>query len=210
MDLHPSSQAARGKSNGPRQRHIELSVECPGLAKHAHCPPRSGCIVLLALLVTLVVPGCATIANGRHQSVFIASEPPGAEILLNGQVVGATPMSVRIRRRGPAEIDLHKTGYKPSTVSIPKAVSRWLAGNLIFLNPLAAQGMDSVSQWLLSAIAWFGGSLSLDFISGGAFTRPPVVTVTLSPLTGATPTSQRCPKPATISGLAKQSPCSSQ
>jgi hypothetical protein len=202
MDLHRSSRG--------NQQHNESSVECLRLAAHAHYPSRCGFLFLLALLVTLAMPGCATIANGRYQAVSIASEPPGADILLNGQFVGATPMSVRIRRRGPAEIDLHKTGYRPLTVSIPKGVSRWLAGNLIFLNPFAAQGMDSVSQWVVSAIAWFGGSLSLDFISGSAFTRPPVVNVTLTPLTPSTPTSQRCPEPATISVPALKSPYSSQ
>ena len=137
------------------------------------------------LLTGLLTTGCATLANGRHQEVLVLSEPSGASIRLNGQDVGSTPTTVRMRRRGRALLVVDKAGYSPASIPVSRADSRWVFGNLIFLNPLAAQGMDSTAQWAASAAAWFVGSMTLDFLSGGAFKRPPVVTVTLTPVAPA-------------------------
>jgi hypothetical protein len=139
--------------------------------------------VLFVLLVSaLASTGCATMLNGRHQDVLVLSEPSGAAIRLNGQDVGSTPATVRMRRRGPAVLVVDKAGFASATIPVAKGSARAVYGNLIFLNPLAAQGMDSTSEWAASAAAWFIGAMSLDFWSGGASTRPPVVTVTLPPL----------------------------
>lgn len=134
------------------------------------------------LLTALAGTGCATMINGRHQDVLVLSEPSGAAIQLNGVPVGSTPTTVRMRRRGPAVLEVKKDGFAPSTIPVANSSSRAVYGNLIFLNPLAAQGMDSTDQWAISAAAWFTGTMALDFFTGGAYKRPPVVTVTLSPL----------------------------
>lgn len=138
------------------------------------------------LLSALASTGCATMLNGRHQEVLVLSEPSGAAIRLNGKEAGATPATVRMRRRGPAVLEVGKTGFAPATVRVANTASRALYGNLIFLNPLAAQGMDSTSQWVGFAVGWFSGVMALDVWSGGALKRPPVVTVRLTPLAGAT------------------------
>jgi PEGA domain len=145
--------------------------------------------VLAVLLVSaLASTSCATMLNGPHQDVLVLSEPSGAAIRLNGRDVGSTPATVRMRRRGPAVLLVDKAGFAPTTIPVTDRSSLALYGNLIFLNPLAAQGMDSASQWATVAAGWFIAAMSLDFWSGGAFARPPVVTVTLPPLpAGPTP-----------------------
>ncbi len=139
-------------------------------------------VLAVLLLSALASTGCATMLNGRHQDVLVLSEPSGAAIRLNGRDVGSTPATVRMRRRGPAVLVVDKAGFAPTTIPVTNRSSLVVFGNLIFLNPLAAQGMVSTSQWVTSAAAWFIGAMSLDFLSGGAFVRPPVVTVTLPPL----------------------------
>ncbi len=136
----------------------------------------------ILLAVALMSSGCATMVNGRHQDVLVLSEPSGASIRLNGQPVGSTPTTVKMRRRGAAELVLNKPGYVAASIPVANKESGWMFGNFIFLNPLAAQGMDSMGQWMASAAAWFLGSMTLDVVSGGGFKRPPVVTVTLAPL----------------------------
>ncbi len=136
----------------------------------------------ILLVVALASTGCATMVNGRHQDVLVLSEPSGASIRLNGEDVGSTPTTVKMRRRGPAELVVAKAGYAATTIPVARKESGWMFGNFVFLNPLAGQGMDSTDQWLASAAAWFLGSMTLDVVSGGGFKRPPVVTVTLAPL----------------------------
>ena len=138
----------------------------------------------LLFAAALTATGCATMVNGRHQEVLVLSEPSGASIRLNGADVGSTPTTVRMRRRGVAVLVIDKVGYTAARISVSKRESGWMFGNLIFANPLAAQGMDSTDQWLASAGAWLVGSMTLDVLTGGGFKRPPVVTVTLAPLPG--------------------------
>lgn len=154
------------------------------------------CVLLLAALAGT---GCATVLNGGHQDVLVLSEPSGATIRLNGTEAGSTPATVRMRRRGPAVLTIDKPGFAAATLAVANSASRALYGNLVFLNPLAAQGMDSTSQWVGYAAGWFTGAMALDLWSGGAFKRPPVVTVTLTPMSGASP-------PAPIAGDAPRRP----
>lgn len=161
---------------------------------------------LIVLVFALTSTGCATMANGRSQDVLVLSEPSGASIRLNGRDVGSTPATVRMRRRGPAELVVSKPGYVDASIPVARKESGWLFGNFIFLNPLAAQGMDSTGQWLASAAAWFLGSMTLDVVSGGGFKRPPAVTVTLAPVPvppdpPASTTAARATAPASILGL---------
>jgi hypothetical protein len=153
---------------------------------------RSATVLAIAAAATLTMSGCATIANGRQQNVLVTSEPSGADVLLNGESVGTTPATVRMRRRGPAELELRKAGFTTEAVSVPRRVSRWVAVNLIYFNPLAAQGMNSVAQWFAWATGWFGAVLAVDFLSGGAYVRPPVVNVELSALEDAPAPAHRC------------------
>jgi len=153
---------------------------------------RSGIVLAIAAAATLTMSGCATIANGRQQHVVVTSAPSGADVLLNGTSVGTTPATVRMRRREPAELEFRKAGFATQTVSVPRKVSRWVVVNLIYLNPLAAQGMNSVAQWFAWATGWFGAVLAVDFVSGGAYVRPPVVNVELTPLGKAPTPPHRC------------------
>jgi|GEM_PF-2894238 len=55
--------------------------------------------------------GCATIGHdARNQAVLIQSSPPGADIALNGKVVGQTPMYVLIPRAKHPKLTLSRDG----------------------------------------------------------------------------------------------------
>lgn len=53
-------------------------------------------IVLAAAI--LATPGCATLFNGLGQRVEIVSDPPGAEVAVNGEPAGSTPVTVSVGR----------------------------------------------------------------------------------------------------------------
>lgn len=54
-------------------------------------------IVLAGALLSMV--GCATIANGTSQRIEVFSEPPGAEVIVAGELVGTTPTKIVMNRR---------------------------------------------------------------------------------------------------------------
>jgi hypothetical protein len=96
--------------------------------------------VSLIFILTLNV-GCATIFNNRRETVYVDSDPRGAEIQSNKLERSAkTPTSFSFWKGGEIHVDLYKEGYQDQTVEVNKelAPSFWL--NLLALD-LAPIGM---------------------------------------------------------------------
>ena len=62
--------------------------------------------MLLALLAT--VPGCVT------RKLFIRSEPPGAQVILDGKLVGTTPYEEDFYSYGVRSLELRLPGFQRS------------------------------------------------------------------------------------------------
>ncbi len=61
----------------------------------------------------LIGAGCATFEEGVRQEVLVVSFPSGAEVILNGESVGRTPLKLNLPRMTNHEVRLEKEGYKP-------------------------------------------------------------------------------------------------
>lgn len=59
----------------------------------------------------LFLNGCAHLRDGMPQSVIVMSLPSGAEVFINGESVGPTPLSVDLPRKIVHEVRLEKEGY---------------------------------------------------------------------------------------------------
>ena len=68
-----------------------------------------------AVLFALLLPACAA-----YQNVGIESDPPGAEIYLDGKPVGTTPQNLRVSREAPHTVYLKKEGFRPELVVLEK------------------------------------------------------------------------------------------
>ncbi len=72
-------------------------------------------IILLAAL--MLTTGCATLFSGTTQQVTIESDPPGAQIVIDGKIEGNTPGKVKLHRElndlvnGGKNIELVLPGY---------------------------------------------------------------------------------------------------
>jgi len=63
-------------------------------------------VILVCLAAGVLLPGCGLVLFGRTEGIYVDSDPPGADITLNGTVRGTTPCKIRIHRQ--RDIDLEK------------------------------------------------------------------------------------------------------
>jgi len=89
--------------------------------------------VALLLFVSIVISGCATIMEGKQQSVTFNSIPSGADVYLNGKHLGKTPLNITIDKpKENGQLKFSKEGYKALEMTVNKKMSSWLLGNIIF------------------------------------------------------------------------------
>lgn len=90
---------------------------------------------LLLILVSagiMLSTGCASIIDGKSQTVSFASNPDGATVSLNGNQIGKTPVSVVLERKsGSQPLKFSKEGFKDSEVQLTSGMNTWVLGNLI-------------------------------------------------------------------------------
>ena len=145
----------------------------------------------LAAAAALGGTGCATMAHGSRQSVIVTSEPPGARVTVLTAAPGAapvvrsipgvTPITLELTRRDPhIVIRFDSTGCAPVDVVVKRAVSGWVAGNLIVTNPVSMQGMTNPgTQYPVQVAVGLGLTLGLDAISGAMWKLPARIHATL-------------------------------
>src|SRR5262245_36412881 len=77
--------------------------------------------------------GCASIVDGRRETVSFASDPPGAQIIINGRVIGVTPASISLERSEYKEANVlfKKEGYQDQQAAIQTSLNNWFWGNIL-------------------------------------------------------------------------------
>lgn len=102
-------------------------------------------------LMALIVTGCATVTKGPSQMISINSNVSGANVFVDGQLVGTTPFSGKVKKGGEL-VKVEKSGYVTATVALSKSLEPTFWGNIII-----------------------GGTLGsvTDFASGSAYSYAP-------------------------------------
>jgi hypothetical protein len=81
----------------------------------------------VALMLTFGVSGCATIFKGNTSMVAVQSEPMGAEVYVNGQRLGMTPVSLRLASNQYYSVEFRKEGYETRTITLTKTIGvQWI------------------------------------------------------------------------------------
>lgn len=106
-------------------------------------------LVLMFLLGGFLTTSCASIINGRTQTVSISTNPPGA-VVTNGKTQWTTPAVVELKRKDPQLLTITKPGFRPQTVKLERAFSGAVCGNII-LGGVIGWGVDALTgaQWRL-------------------------------------------------------------
>jgi hypothetical protein len=77
--------------------------------------------VLAVIAIGLIlhpILGCS-LFGPRRQEISVASDPSGAEVIVNGVWAGVTPLRYSVQRRHPVSILVRKEGYETETLSTP-------------------------------------------------------------------------------------------
>ena len=102
----------------------------------------------IALMVGLVSvwTGCATILKSTGQGMSITSRPSGAEVLVDNESKGITPVSTKLRRKENHTIVIRLDGYEPYETVLTRQTSGWVFGNIL-LGPGVVIGIavDAIS-----------------------------------------------------------------
>ncbi|MBN2345793.1 MAG: PEGA domain-containing protein [Candidatus Aminicenantes bacterium] len=85
---------------------------------------------LLALLTLLT--SCATILKGDRRNVHFDSEPPGADVYINGTLVGRTPVMLQLKAGESCMVEFRKEGYRSEVRQLRSRIqAEWLILDII-------------------------------------------------------------------------------
>lgn len=74
----------------------------------------------IAAAAVLMLSGCATVFKGNDQAVNFQSEPAGAEVYIDGKLMGMTPVTLKLRKNAYDSIMIKKDGYQTQTGVLEK------------------------------------------------------------------------------------------
>lgn len=66
--------------------------------------------------------GCGTILHGSNQQVMLQSEPSGAEIYSNGNLLGRTPMTATFSRGQAQTLTFKMAGYGDQSLQVARGI----------------------------------------------------------------------------------------
>lgn len=88
--------------------------------------------LIFCLLVIIVWSGCATIFSGSKEQIEFTSEPSGANIVINNNVEGLTPLKVSLKKGNEYVVEISKDGFKKKTYRLSYSInSGWLILDII-------------------------------------------------------------------------------
>lgn len=91
-------------------------------------------LISLCLLIGLgpLFTGCASIIDGTKQKVSFSSSPSNAEVVVDGEGLGKTPLTKALSRKHEHNVLINLKGYQPYEVKLVHQTNGWVWGNLLF------------------------------------------------------------------------------
>ena len=78
--------------------------------------------IFLIVSFVFLLSNCATLFKGTTDEVNFASDPQAAEVYVNGQLMGETPIALSLKVNKTYTIEFRKEGYKSQTYTINNSV----------------------------------------------------------------------------------------
>lgn len=78
--------------------------------------------VALLVLVTFAGSGCAALFGSKKTTIATSSDPPGADVYVDGARMGTTPISLELSSKEEHTITFKKEGYKDVSCQLARSV----------------------------------------------------------------------------------------
>jgi len=105
--------------------------------------------LVLGVICSLWLSGCATLTRGSSEPYTVISDPPGAEVTFSSGESCVTPCTVDMKRKTAFNVSVKKMGYLPVDVAVESQTCDEgmvaTAGNLILVGSLVWFGVDQVT-----------------------------------------------------------------
>jgi hypothetical protein len=92
----------------------------------------------------LLTSGCATIIQGTTQEVGRTTDPPEANLCVDGRENYKSPAKITMKRKDDHIVEVTKEGFEKENINIKSVISGVVAGNLL-LGGLIGIGVDALS-----------------------------------------------------------------
>lgn len=91
-------------------------------------------IAIVTLLIMIVsLTGCAAVFTGGRGKIEANSTPSGAEVFVNGEKMGQTPCTIKLKTKGEYTLTIKKEGFKDQTYKITNKVGAgWVILDVVF------------------------------------------------------------------------------
>lgn len=105
--------------------------------------------IAFLLAVLTLSSSCATLFADDTRSVMITSNPPGAEITVNGSVRGVTPTRMTVNDHDRLVVTIRKAGFHPGGCYINTSIGAvWVILDLVLFATIAPLVIDLItSDW---------------------------------------------------------------
>ena len=87
--------------------------------------------LVLMMVSTQFLTSCSSIMSGTTQNVTVTSNVRGAEVIINGAIVGRTPLTTRLKRQSKMHLIVQKDGYESYQASLATKLDPWFWGNIL-------------------------------------------------------------------------------
>lgn len=117
---------------------------------------------ILSLCLAVALSGCATILSGKGPvGIPTATTPAGADVFLDGNRLGTTPVKVQVERKKAHTLVFKKAGYKDASCVLEKSTGAgWVILDIV--SGLVPVVIDAVTgDW-----SKVGGSCTLTLEKG--------------------------------------------
>jgi len=85
----------------------------------------------LLLVLLFAATSCATIMNTSKQTITFSSNPTNAEVFINSERAGVTPITKSLERKGEYHIKITLNGYYPYEKKLTRKIDGWFFGNIL-------------------------------------------------------------------------------
>ena len=101
-------------------------------------------LISFLLFLSILFSGCATILHGLDDSVYLGTQPEGADIYINGFDRGKTPSSIMMGKNKFQIVEFRLEGYQNKIIPVERNIQAgWVVLDILCgIIPLIVDGLD--------------------------------------------------------------------